>query len=307
MRRLTLLTVLTLVITLLAACATGPGAPVPTDQPANTPTPLPPTPVETEVPLPEAAAAARQALADMLKIDVSQITVKNISEQEFTDSCLGVGGAAESCLQVITPGYVIDMTAKEMDYTFHTSQDGSVIRLAKPDAVRLASQALATLLGIGTNEITINQITQKDFTDGCLEIHEPGVMCTDVIVPGYVIDFTAAGTRYIFHTNMDGTVVKMEQTGASTGLSVQGQDPLVKQAIEFLAKELQISNESIRLVSKDAVDWPDGCLGIQTPGMGCITVITPGYRIVLDVNGTNYEVRTDLTGSHIALAKTNNE
>jgi hypothetical protein len=259
--------------------------------------------VETEVPLPEAAVAARQILADMLKIDISEITVKTINEEEFTDSCLVVGGAAESCLQVITPGYVIDMTAKEMDFTFHTSTDGSVIRLAKPDALRLASQALATLLGIGTNEITINQITQKDFTDGCLEIHEPGMMCTDVIVPGFVIDFTAAGTRYVYHTNMDGTVIKMEQSGPSTGLPIQGQDPVVKLAIEFLAKQLQISNESIRLVSKEAVDWPDGCLGIQTPGMGCITVITPGYRIVLDVNGTNYVIRTNLTGTNIALEK----
>jgi hypothetical protein len=246
-------------------------------------------------------------LADMLKIDISEITVKNISEQEFTDSCLGAGGAAESCLQVITPGFVIDMTAKELDFTFHTSADGSVIRLAKPDAVRLALDALAIQLGIGKNEITINQITQKDFTNGCLEIAEPGTACTEAIVPGYVIDLTAAGTRYVFHTNMDGTVIKMKETGPSTGLSVDGQDPIVKLAVEFLAKQLQVSADSIRLVSKEAVDWPDGCLGIQTPGMGCIMVITPGYRIVLDVNGTNYVIHTDLTGSNIALEKSSSQ
>lgn len=308
MKRLPIFIVVALIVTILAACASGPGAPVQTGQPTNPPaspteTPVPPTPVETEAPLPEAAVAARQALADMLKIDPGQITVANITQQDFSDSCLGLGGPAESCLQVITPGYAVEMTAGDMSYTFHASTDGSVVRLAKPEAVRAATQALAALLGIGTNEITINQITQKDFKDGCLEIHEPGVMCTDVIVPGYVVDMTAAGTRYVYHSNMDGTVVKMEQTGPSTGLPVQGQDPIVKAAIEFLASQLQISNETIMLVSKDAVDWPDACLGIHEPGVGCATVITPGYKIVLEYNGKQYVIHTDLTGTNIALEK----
>jgi len=31
-----------------------------------------------------------------------------------------------------------------------------------------------------------------------------------------------------------------------------------------------------------AVDWPNACLGVETPGIACAQVITPGYIVFLD-------------------------
>lgn len=36
------------------------------------------------------------------------------------------------------------------------------------------------------------------------------------------------------------------------------------------------------LISVEAVQWPDSCLGVPRPGVFCASVVTPGYRIVLD-------------------------
>jgi hypothetical protein len=69
-----------------------------------------------------------------------------------------------------------------------------------------------------------------------------------------------------------------------------------------LAKRLQIDPDTIKLVSVEAVDWPDGCLGVQSPGVMCTMVITPGYRVILEADGKQYEYHTNASGSAVRLA-----
>jgi hypothetical protein len=69
-----------------------------------------------------------------------------------------------------------------------------------------------------------------------------------------------------------------------------------------LAQRMQIDPDTIKLVSVEQVDWPDGCLGIQTPGVMCIMVITPGYRVILEADGKQYEYHTNETGDVVRLA-----
>jgi hypothetical protein len=67
-------------------------------------------------------------------------------------------------------------------------------------------------------------------------------------------------------------------------------------ARKMLMEQLKVDVDRIGLVSAEQVDWPDGCLGIQTPGVMCIQVISPGYKVVLSANGTEYEFHTNKTG-----------
>ena len=69
-----------------------------------------------------------------------------------------------------------------------------------------------------------------------------------------------------------------------------------------LAERLQIDPDAIKLVSVEAVDWPDGCLGVQTPGVMCTMVITPGYRVILEAGGKQYEYHTSASGDAVRLA-----
>ncbi|HTP09099.1 MAG TPA: hypothetical protein VMP08_12665 [Anaerolineae bacterium] len=69
-----------------------------------------------------------------------------------------------------------------------------------------------------------------------------------------------------------------------------------------LVQRLQIDPDKITLVSVEQVDWPDGCLGVQTPGMMCTMVITPGYRVILEADGKQYEYHTNESGSAVRLA-----
>jgi hypothetical protein len=54
-------------------------------------------------------------------------------------------------------------------------------------------------------------------------------------------------------------------------------------------------------VSAEQVDWPDACMGIQTPGVMCAQVITTGYKVVLSAGGMEYEFHTNETGDVVRL------
>jgi hypothetical protein len=63
----------------------------------------------------------------------------------------------------------------------------------------------------------------------------------------------------------------------------------VTQARQDLIGRLNVASDKISLVKAEAVQWPDSSLGCPEPGMMYAQVITPGYRVVLDYAGKEYE------------------
>ncbi len=66
-----------------------------------------------------------------------------------------------------------------------------------------------------------------------------------------------------------------------------------------LAKLLGIDISKISVLSQDAVDWPDSCLGVKQQGVYCAQMISPGFKIVLQSGGQTYEYHTNLSGSAV--------
>lgn len=77
-----------------------------------------------------ASAAAKAQLASDLGIDESEIEVISAEMTEFTDSCLGLGQANESCLQAITPGWLVMLSAGGQEYEAHTDATAEQVRIA---------------------------------------------------------------------------------------------------------------------------------------------------------------------------------
>ncbi|CAG0952359.1 hypothetical protein ANRL3_00323 [Anaerolineae bacterium] len=67
-------------------------------------------------------------------------------------------------------------------------------------------------------------------------------------------------------------------------------------ARKMLVEQLKVDVDLVGLVSAELVDWPDACMGIQTPGVMCAQVITTGYKVVLSANGLEYEFHTNESG-----------
>jgi hypothetical protein len=275
--------------------------PQPTAQPPQPTTQLPqPTPVPTPLP---AVTAARAMLAAQLKIPIEQVEVVKFEKVDWPDGCLGLPKPGEMCIQVMTPGYKVTLQVNQKQYIFRTNLDGTQVvpeqPLLKdlPAAVQMASQNLASKLGISVDAITVMTFETVDWPDGCLGVPQKGVMCTQMITPGYKVTLEANQKQYIYHTNQDGTSMILEPSTNTADLPAA-----VQMARQALANKLGVTADAITVVSFDAVDWPDSCLGVQQKGVMCLEVVSPGYRVTLSANKQNYEYHTDSTGQTVLPA-----
>lgn len=70
---------------------------------------------------------------------------------------------------------------------------------------------------------------------------------------------------------------------------------LIADARADLAGRVSVASGTISVKSAEPVEWNDTSLGCPKPGVMYAQVITPGYRIVLEANGTEYDYHTDNT------------
>jgi hypothetical protein len=145
-------------------------------------------------------------------------------------------------------------------------------------------------------------------------------MCIQGQVQGFRIVLQANGKQYEFHTNQDGSVLAdatgkptqepagtpaPEPTGAPTTEPTHVPvdiPPVQRAAIDAAIKTLGVPADQVKLVSIQPIDWPDGCLGVVHLGMMCIKGPVPGFRIVLEANGKQYEFHTNLDASVVSPA-----
>jgi hypothetical protein len=97
--------------------------------PVDEPTPIAPTNLDV---VPKAVIAARDTLAKFLKVEATQIRVVGFEEREWPDGCLGAAQPDEMCLQVITPGWWVNLEFDGKPFIFHTDATGQVARQARP-------------------------------------------------------------------------------------------------------------------------------------------------------------------------------
>lgn len=166
------------------------------------------------------------------------------------------------------------------------------------NGITVAQQVLAQQLGVPVSSVTVVTAETVEWPDSCLGIEVEGQNCAQVVTPGYRVLLEAQGNLYQFHTNETGGNVRLAPT-------VVPSTPVPPTAViitqQRLAQQLDLASMAVTVVSADAVDWPDSCLGAPAEGEQCAQVITPGYQIILEAQGQRYEYHTDESGSLIRL------
>jgi hypothetical protein len=77
--------------------------------------------------------------------------------------------------------------------------------------------------------------------------------------------------------------------------------PAQQAAIERLSSTLSLPADQVSILSTEAVEWPDGCLGIQREGVMCTQAIVPGFKFILQADDKTYEVRTNKSGTQAVV------
>lgn len=79
--------------------------------------------------------------------------------------------------------------------------------------------------------------------------------------------------------------------------------PAALEVQQQLARQLAIDPQSVSVLSVEATNWPDSCLGAEQPGEMCAAVITPGFKITLDADGQDYVLHTNEDGSNYRVVE----
>ena len=303
--------VMVLLTALLAACQPT-GAEPGVDETSGTS-----IPESTEIPAVETpagssadaiTAAATAYLAGELGVTAEEIEVVSAEPTEFSDSCLGLGGPAESCLQAITPGWLVMLSVAGQEYELHTDETGQQVRLAVETPVGDGSDTisgavqefLSAELGVALGDVQVISATPAEFTDSCLGLGGPAESCLQAITPGWLVMVDVAGQQYEVHTDATGEQVRVaEDVPADDGAA----NTAVAAAQEYLVAQLGVALGDVQVISAEPTEFSDGCLGLGRPDESCLQAITPGWLIMVEVAGQEYEVRTDQTGQQVRMAQ----
>jgi hypothetical protein len=130
------------------------------------------------------------------------------------------------------------------------------------------------------------------------------------VIPTWVDQphFWATGRVIVLYVGTDEAVLALLNNvlgiPAAVGpITPTGEIPpqVILEAQRVLSEQLGVNVTEIQIVQFEQVDWPDACLGLPQPDEVCAQVITPGFRIVLQVEGQQHEVRTDLEGRQVRI------
>jgi len=298
--------VLALLLALLVACQPTGAEPGASDTTATPEMTQPTTETPAEGAGDSVTSVAIAQLATELGFAESDITVVSATETEFSDGCLGLGGPAESCLQALTPGWTIMLSAGGQEYEVRTDATGEQVRVAgnnagagEMDAITASAAAvLADKLGLTPDEIAVVSAEQTEFSDSCLGLGGPEEMCAQAITPGWLVMLNAGGQEYEAHTDITGVQVRI----ADEGMGADSTDAIGASAAAVLADKLGLTPDEIAVVSAEQTEFTDGCLGLGGPDEACLQAITPGWIVMLSAGGQEYEAHTDLTGTVVRLA-----
>ena len=236
---------------------------------------------------------AAQPLVDLVLADQAArnpgaaVTVVSVEAVQWPDGCLGCAKEGELCTEAIVAGYRIRLQSGDQQVEYRTDS-GTGFRLCESAwgaAQPLVDQALADLTARNPGAAaTVVSVEAVEWRNGCLECAGEGEMCTEAIVPGYRVILESENQQYEYRTDSSSTI---RRCPADAVLSPEAQ-ALLDKARAGLAARLQIGEDEIRVVTVEQVQWRDGSIGCAKPGQAYITVIVPGYRIVLEAAGKNY-------------------
>ncbi|MEH1932383.1 MAG: hypothetical protein V7L14_01345 [Nostoc sp.] len=94
-------------------------------------------------------------------------------------------------------------------------------RLPRPVA-NAVLRDLTRRQGILTRELQIIDYNQQTWRNGCLELPQPDELCTQALVPGWLVVVSNGKENWIYHTNQTGSALRLnEKANESTLAPVQ--------------------------------------------------------------------------------------
>ncbi len=180
-----------------------------------------------------------QEASRQLRVPTSQLRIAQAQQQTWTNSCLDLQSPVERCMGVQTAGWRVAVAGGSMPLVFHTNEDGSTLRLNKqfsmsgsadvPQPVAEAVlQAASQRTGLRASELRIILSQQIMGSSSCLGLPpRAGEGCTRDLAPIWLVVVEGGQQRLLYHTNQDGSRVRLNEATANIG-DAKSPDPIAE-------------------------------------------------------------------------------
>jgi hypothetical protein len=155
----------------------------------------------------------------------------------------------------------------------------SMVEDTKADLLKRLATTLAD------KEINTAELTQVIWADASLGCPAKDTQYVPALTPGYLLVLRIGDKLFEYHSGMDQKFTYCENPVPP----VTGLDSLIEKARQNLAKRLGVDISAIKLVSGSEVIWPDASLGCPQPDKIFAPAQVPGYLIILENAGKQYE------------------
>lgn len=118
-----------------------------------------------------------------------------------------------------------------------------------------------------------------------------------ILTLGLALALALAGCADLGGEEAAPTSVPPTSTARPPAGEEEGDQEAAAEAKADLASRLEVDAEDIAVVSVEAREWSDASLGCPEEGEMYAQVLTPGYQIILEVDGTRYDYRADTGGN----------
>jgi hypothetical protein len=189
-----------------------------------------------------------QVASRQLDIPQDELSIGRWSRETWTDGCLGLAAPDEFCTEALVEGWQLRVTHQDRHWFFRTDLTGDTIRLSEqsnnlpPSISRRLLQAASEASGISMAELRVAE-ADPQMWGGCLGLPpEPDAVCTTIGIPGWRAIVRGGDRSWIYHTNADGSEVRLNAIASSSTESVQpGFIPMVN--------PLELGDETVFQVS----------------------------------------------------------
>ncbi len=169
------------------------------------------------------ANAVRLDLSRKSGIPPEQLKIINSSRETWSDGCFGLGSPVEQCLQAQVEGWRVTLSDGRSSWIYRTDYAGQVLRLENQSATATnlpKSVADAVLRDASRrsrlpSDLRIVEAERRQWSDGCLGLRRPGILCTAVVVPGWLVTVEAGQQRLVYRTGDFGSGVVFDQAASN--------------------------------------------------------------------------------------------
>ncbi len=177
------------------------------------------------VPLPRSVKqAVLRDLSQRLNVPLREVKLVGFTPQTWSDGCLGLGGAAESCLQAQVEGWRVEASANQQTWIYRTDKTANVIRLEPqstgeglpPIVSQRLISAVAKEVRVPATRLQIAHVKAAVW-DGCLGIFTSGRQaCTKIALQGWQVVIASSNRSWVYHLDQDGSRIVQNPTASGS-------------------------------------------------------------------------------------------